>query len=354
MAREERALEQLPEVRLECASFSAHTFSRKIQLGRAALRYMAGSSLTEGFYQTHGVKEAVRCLHKEVRLAATVVFSSAMAHYAPPGIPMLLDMVDVDSEKWFQYSRTRSPEFFYRAEGVRLRKVEQTYSRLAKCVVLTTEQEAGILRRYVPESQRVRAIENGVDSDFFDPHRFPEDSELAGRRYVVLVGAMDYYPNSEGAAWFAREVFPRLREQSKDIEFLIVGHQPQSFVRKLASIPGITVTGYVPDVRPYIGHSLAVVAPLHIARGIQNKVLEALVMGKEVVGSTELGRTFGESLPKGLTLCAGVEDYVNTILRIIHSGSREPNFELRQATIGRFSWDKKLALLDDELQAIIG
>ena len=354
MARDQRALEHVPEMRLQCASFSAHSFSPKVQLGRAAFRFLAGSSLTEGFYQTHGVSEAVRSLQKEVRLAATVVFSSAMAQYAPPDIPLLLDMVDVDSEKWFQYSQTRRPNFFYRAEGIRLREVERRYSRLAKCVILTTEQEAGILRRYAPDSQKIRAIENGVDSDFFDPHRFPKDPELAKRRYVVLVGAMDYYPNSEGAAWFAREVFPRLRDRCKDIEFLIVGHQPQHFVRKLASIPGITVTGYVPDVRPYLALSLAVVAPLRIARGIQNKVLEALVMGKEVVASVELGRTFGESVPTGLTVCGAVEDYVNAILRIAGSGSRKPDFEIRQNTIERFSWDKKLACLDEELQAIVG
>lgn len=354
MAHDRRALEQVPEMRLECASFSAQWFSTKIQMGRAALRYLAGSSLTEEYYQTHRVKEAIRFLHKEVRLAATVVFSSAMAQYAPPDVPILLDMVDVDSEKWFQYSRTRHPSFFYRGEGTRLREVEQTVSHLAKCVILTTEQEASILRRYTPDSQKIRAIENGVDSDFFDPHRLPKDAELAERRYIVLVGAMDYYPNSEGAAWFAREVFPRLRERCKDIEFLIVGHQPRHFVRKLASIPGITVTGYVPDVRPYIGHSLAVVAPLRIARGIQNKVLEALAMGKEVVASEELGRTFGKSVPKGLSVCGTVGEYVDTILRIVNSGSREPDFEIRQDTIDHFSWDKKLACLDEELQAIVG
>jgi sugar transferase (PEP-CTERM/EpsH1 system associated) len=353
MAGDARALERVPDVRSECASFSTHLFSPKLQLGRAGFRYLEGSSLTEGFYQTPRVRDAVRFLHKEVRLAATVVFSSVMAHYAPRDIPLLLDMVDVDSEKWFQYSQARRPNFFYRAEGRRLREVEQTFSRLAKCVILTTEQEASILRRYAPDSQKIRAIENGVDSGFFDPHRLPKDPELARRRYVVLVGAMDYYPNSEGAAWFAREVFPRLRERCKDIEFLIVGHQPQHFVQKLASTPGIAVTGYVPDVRPYIGFSLAVVAPLHIARGIQNKVLEALAMGKEVVASAELGRTFGESLPKGLTICGSVDDYVNTIVRIAGSGSREPDFEIRQDTIDRFSWDKKLACLDEELQAII-
>src|ERR1039457_6095568 len=277
-----------------------------------------------------------------------------MGEDGPPPVRPLLVEEDEDSKKWFQLSRTRRPNFLYRAEGIRLREVERRYSRLAKCVILTTEQEASILRRYAPDSQKIRAIENGVDSGFFDPHRLPKDPELARRRYVVLVGAMDYYPNSEGAAWFAREVFPRLRERCKDIEFLIVGHQPQHFVQKLASTPGITVTGYVPDVRPYIGFSLAVVAPLHIARGIQNKVLEALAMGKEVVASVELGRTFGESVPTGLTVCGAVEEYVNAILRIAGSGSREPDFEIRQNTIERFSWDKKLACLDEELQAIVG
>lgn len=353
LSREARVLQYVPEIRAECASFITHSLSSKVQLGLAAFRFLAGSSLTEGYYRDHGLSETIRRLQKEVRFAATVAFSSAVAHYAPPGVPLLLDMVDVDSQKWFQYGESRHPKFFYRTEGRRLREVERTSSRRAKCVVLTTEQEANLLRRYAPDSQKICAIENGVDSHFFDPHEFPHDPDLARRRYVVLVGAMDYYPNGEGAAWFANQVFPRLRERCKDIEFFIVGHKPQHFVQKLGSIPGVTVTGYVPDVRPYIGHSLLAVAPLHIARGIQNKVLAAMAMGKVVVGSAELGKTFGESVPKGLVVSGAAEDFVSTILGIVDSGSREPDLAIRQSTIDHFSWDAKLACLDEELRATI-
>jgi sugar transferase (PEP-CTERM/EpsH1 system associated) len=352
-AREARVLDSVAGMRSVCASFSAHAFRPRAQLGLAALRYLMGSSLTVGFYERRNLRETVRLLHEEVRLAATVAFSSAMAPYAPAGVPLMLDMVDVDSEKWFQYSQTRSPKFFYQAEGVRLREVEKTYTRRAKCVVLTTEQEANILRRFTPESQNIRAIENGADYSFFDPLQVPGDPDLAKRRYVVMVGAMDYYPNAEGAAWFAKQVFPLLRERCQNLEFLIVGHQPQGFVESLKSIPGVTVTGYVPDIRPYLAHALCAVAPLHIARGIQNKVLEALVMGKRVVGSVELGKTFGTCPPRGLIVCGAVDEYLRTIMEIVGSGNRECDFEIRQNAARRFSWEQKMASLVESLQAII-
>jgi glycosyltransferase involved in cell wall biosynthesis len=181
----------------------------------------------------------------------------------------------------------------------------------------------------------------------------PALPELANRKYIVMVGAMNYFPNSDGAVWFAREVFPQIRSAAPDVEFLIVGHSPLSSVQRLASLPGVTVTGYVPDVRPFIAQSITTVTPLRIARGVQNKVLEALGMGKTVLASAEIARTFGALLPDGLCVCGTPEEYTHEVVRRV---SEPPGFDpaIREATRRRFSWEQKLEAFDEELRFTIG
>src|SRR5581483_8066374 len=159
--------------------------------------------------------------------------------------------VDVDSEKWLQYSRERVPGFAYALEGRRLRRIEAAAAASASVAILATEAEAALLRSFAPAAS-VAAMENGVDFDFFDPSAAPPIPALEGRRALVFVGVMDYYPNAAGAVRFAERVFPQLRAADPALEFWIVGRNPSKAVARLASSPGIVVTGGVPDVRPYL------------------------------------------------------------------------------------------------------
>ena len=173
-----------------------------------------------------------------------------MAPYAPPDIPLLLDMVDVDSEKWFQYAGTRFPGFVYRAEGGRLRGVEKAFAGRACRTLLATQSEERLLRGFAGGAATA-FMENGVDFAYFDPENSRSIAALEGRRALVFAGAMDYYPNAEAAIGFAARVFPQLRADDPDLEFWIVGRNPGKAIRRLASAPGITVSGSVPDIRPY-------------------------------------------------------------------------------------------------------
>jgi sugar transferase (PEP-CTERM/EpsH1 system associated) len=325
-----------------CASVYAHQIS-PLAAPAALLRFALGGCLDTAYYDSSQLRRHVRQLAREVRLSAAVAFCTVMAPFAPDGVPLIFDQVDVDSEKWLQYASFRRPGFFYALEGRRMRKVEIEYGRRARCVFLSTDQEVELYRGLAPGAA-CRTMENGVDFDYFAPQPPPAGSGKA----LVFVGVMDYFPNADGACWFAASVFPELRRAIPELEFWIVGRNPSPAVKRLASLPGVQVTGAVPDVRPYVAAARAAVVPLRISRGIQNKVLEALAMDRPVLLSEATARTFGAHPPFGATRCATVDDYLQALLSPPH---REPG-AIRQATLARYTWNAALEPLVAEIDSI--
>jgi sugar transferase (PEP-CTERM/EpsH1 system associated) len=197
-------------------------------------------------------------------------------------VPAVIDLIDVDSQKWLDYAEAdRGPRaWLYRTEGRRLRRLERGLADWARAVTLVSVAEAELYRQSCPGAS-AHAISNGVDLDTFRPDPGPTTVEQG----CVFVGALDYRPNVDGACWFSREVWPEIRRLHPRATLALVGRRPTAEVRRLAREPGIEVVGQVPDVRPYVARAAVALAPLRIARGIQNKVLEALAMGKAVVAS---------------------------------------------------------------------
>ena len=331
-----------------CASVHAIPLDPRTALARAAASFALGGCLNRTFYSSRRMREQVGRL-SALPLAATVAYSCPMAQYAPPGVPLLVDMVDLDSEKWFQYAELRVGGLLYRTEGRRYRKLEAQVARRAACSLFTTAREESLLEAFVPGA-RTAVMENGVDAEYFDPQSCPRLPGLEKRRYLLFLGMMDYYPNADAVRSFAEQVFPSIREARPDVEFLIVGRDPAAGVRKLERIPGVTVTGAVPDVRPYLAASMAVVAPLRIARGVQNKVLEALAMGRPVLASEQVCATFGATAPRGVTACATPEDYARATPRSA-AGVADWDPSIRHGAISRFCWSANLKRILAELEA---
>ena len=330
-----------------CASVYTERIPRT-GLAKAAVRFAAGASLTESFYGSSRMRAYLRSLCERVRISACVSFSSAMVPYVPETLPLVIDMVDVDSEKWFQYARMRTPGFPYLVEGRRLRALEIKFAARARRTYVTTAAEEELLRSFAGEAA-TGYFENGVHAGYFDPLRVPTLPELGGRHYAVFVGGMDYYPNRDAVIWFARQVMPRLRQSRPDFEFWIVGRNPSAGVRKLGGEDGVTVTGNVSDVRPYLKDAELFVAPLRIARGIQNKILEALAMGKQVFASSAVCRTFGRQLPLGVSNGDTPEDYLAGCCREHTATKFDP--EIRQEACRRFSWERNLAVFASEVES---
>jgi sugar transferase (PEP-CTERM/EpsH1 system associated) len=214
-----------------------------------------------------------------------------------------------------------------------------------------SEPEAALFKELAPESvAKIGFFNNGVDTDYFSPERSYASPYPAGERAVVFTGAMDYWPNIDAVQWFASEVFPQLRAKFADARFYIVGARPASAVQALAQLPGVVVTGTVPDVRPYIAHAQVAVAPLRIARGIQNKVLEAMAMATPVVVSPQALEGI-EAIPgTDLLLAADAAGFVAIVSALLTEADGAIGRVARAKVEQLYSWPSNLARIEARLE----
>jgi len=251
-----------------------------------------GNALTVPYYRNREMAQWVDALMGNAHIGRVVIFSSAMAqyveHYRDGERRIVVDFVDVDSDKWRQYAKSSQwpMRWLYAREARCLLAFDRRVAMQANASVFVSGAEAALFGRLAPEcADRVVAVENGVDTAFFDPMGEYQNPYGPGEQAIVFTGAMDYWANVDAVRWFANEVFPAIRAAEPECFFYIVGSRPTTAVLQLAALPGVRVTGAVEDVRPYLRHAAFAVAPLRIARGVQNKVLEAMAMGKPVLAS---------------------------------------------------------------------
>jgi sugar transferase (PEP-CTERM/EpsH1 system associated) len=261
-----------------------------------------------------------------------------------------MDFVDVDSDKWNQYAAMHSwpMSWVYARESRHLLAFDRQVAAHADASIFVSKPEADLFRRLAPEvADRTVAITNGIDFSFFSPDEPQADPFPSGSVPIVFTGAMDYWPNIDAVAWFAEEMFPSIRERMGNAVFFIVGGNPSSKVQRLADLPGITVTGRVPDVRPYLAHAAVCVAPMRVARGVQNKVLEGMSMGKVVV-TTAQGLEGIDAVPGRDLLLA--EDRA-AFIEATSSALSDPAMAAigqaaRRLIVENYSWEDKLALYE--------
>lgn len=308
--------------------------------------------LTLPYYYDRGMQQWVDHLLETRPIRNVVIFSSGMAQYVEsrPSIHRVIDFVDIDSDKWKQYAVTRSWPLsrIYQRESRLLLGYERRIAQDFSSAVFVSEAEAALFRQLAPESaNRVTYFNNGVDADFFSPepdypNPYPDHAPV-----MVFTGAMDYWANVDAVDWFARTVFPAVRRAIPDAVFCIVGARPTDKVMALNSIPGVTVTGAVADVRPYLSHASISVAPLRIARGIQNKVLEAMAMEKVVVASPQAMEGIQAVVGQELFVAGDEADFARQVIaqsgsdRKIHIGRAA-----RARVLKDYSWSESLGRVD--------
>jgi len=312
---------------------------------RAGIGLLRGEALTVAAYRDRALARWVD--ERLPRMARVVTFSSAMARFVDgrPAPHLVHDFVDVDSEKWRAYAeRASGPKaWLYRREVGRLLDFERRAARQAERVLFISPEEADLFRARAGADLPIDHYPNGVDVDYFDPARAYPDPFPAGTRQLVFTGVMDYPPNEDAVRWFAEAVFPALRRDHPDLGFTIVGARPGEAVRALEARPGITVTGRVPDVRPYLAHAFAAVAPMRVARGVQNKVLEAMAMDRPVLTTRAGAEGLGADVGAHIAIADEAEDQ----RRILHdwlAGAETPR--PRAYVLEHFSWDGVYARLD--------
>ncbi len=285
----------------------------------------------------------------------TVVFSSAMAQYISETdiACSVIDFVDVDSDKWSQYASTKvwPQKWVYQREADLLLEYEKYVTKKCSYATFVSEKEAGLFKQLSPEVEnKITYFNNGVDTEYFSPSQNFANPYKPDTRVLVFTGAMDYWPNVDAVRWFAAELFPAICTKIPDLEFYIVGARPTKTVLELSAIPGVVVTGSVDDVRPYLAFSEIAIAPLRIARGIQNKVLEAMAMEKLVVASPQALEGITAIPGIELFVADGAEAYIDHVISLLENPRMEPGKAARRRVIEDYNWDKNLSRIDRLLQ----
>ena len=310
---------------------------------RAGVEALAsGRPLSLAAFNDARVRAAVARIMRERPIDRVYAFSGQMAQYLPREAPAVMDFVDADSAKFAAFADDAGgvAGWMYRREARLLGAYErQVTARVDASLFVSTEEAA-----LVPGA---RALENGIDTDFFDPAACFEP--LVGRvvgqgRLIVFTGQMDYKPNVDAVTCFARDVLPDLRATHPDVRFAVVGRAPAREVRALAG-EAVIVTGEVPDVRGWLGAADVVVAPLGLARGIQNKVLEAMAMARAVVASPAAAEGIDHA---GTIRVADVATMGDAVAGLLDDpgGATARGQAARAQVRARYAWDACLAPLD--------
>jgi polysaccharide biosynthesis protein PslH len=343
--------QHLPTVQALCADMHA----ARLHPTRARIGSLTGllrnEPLTLSYYRDDGLARWVDGLRAQQAIDAVLVFSSSMAQYVTQFAgPRLIDFVDVDSAKWTDYAPAhRWPlSWLYRREGLQLLAYEREVASQAQQSFFCTEKETEMFRALAPESAgTVSVLCNGVDADFFRPDAQRASPFAEGEIPIVFTGAMDYWPNVDAVTWFVKDMLPALRQQWPRVKFSIVGRSPTPAVRALAA-DDVVVTGTVPDVRPYLQHAAVVVAPLRLARGIQNKILEAMAMARPVVAASTCVQAIDAHDGEHLLAADEANDYVKAVSDLLRQPTRAASIGAagRACVLAGYDWDARLSSID--------
>ena len=345
-----RDLAHLPV--LEGVAASVALEPRTISKPRAALAALLnGGSASVAAFASGAIQRHVDRLLHERPIRTIFAYSGQVGQFVPRvrgDVRFVMDFVDMDSAKFATYAEQASglSAFANAQEAKRLFKFEQTVANHSDLSLFVSDAEASLFRNrtgFGPD--RVSHIENGIDLDAYDPASPRADVDAGQGALIIFTGQMDYRPNVDAVDDFARNAFPLIQAKQSSARFAIVGRNPTAEVMALAQLPGVSVTGEVPDTRDWLAAADVVVAPLKLARGIQNKVLEAMAMAKPVVASHAAAEGIDATADDGLIIAQDIAAQVEAVLALLANPARAKaaGRAARKRMIARYSWDARLA-----------
>lgn len=329
-----------------CARFVMARVNESVQWLRMIGRLPTLSPSSMAYFYSASLREQIGCLVREQSFDLIFVHCSSVAQYVAGvrDVPKILDFGDMDSQKWLEYARYKPfpLSLGYRLEGLKMQRAEQRLASTFDMCTATTRAEWETLQSYgagVPSDW----FPNGVDAKFFAPDAEPYEEDT-----ICFVGRMDYYPNQECMFDFCANTFPMIRARRPRVSLSIVGADPTPAVRRLGDIPGVTVTGSVPDVRPYLRRSAVMVAPLNIARGTQNKILESMAIGLPVVTSSVAAGGVDAVAGQHFLVADSHADVAAAVLNLLaDSGARSRLAQAgRERVLSHHDWSSSMQRLD--------
>lgn len=350
LARSDEEAREGEGIAPHCAAYEMGQVSNPIQVMRmiAHLPTLRPSSM--GFFYSPSLARRIKSLLQKEKFDLILVHCSSVAQYVEDvrDIPKILDFGDMDSQKWLEYAghKPLPLSMGYRLEGNKMLRAEKRLAGKFDLCTATTRAEWETLNGYGVDVSG-GWFPNGVDSDYFKPSEEAYEPDT-----ICFLGRMDYYPNQQCMFDYCANVLPKIRARRPNVKLQIVGADPSTAVRRLADLPGVSVTGRVPDVRPYLHLAALSVAPLSIARGTQNKILEAMAAGVPVVTSQAAAGGVDAEAEKHFLVARTAREHADAALRILEN----PDERQRLATAGRermlshHNWNSSMRRLD----AIVG
>jgi polysaccharide biosynthesis protein PslH len=350
LVHDDNELAQMDRVHEMGVRVSAIRVPRIRSYVHATLRLAGRRPLTHLLLDAPGISDKLDRIVRERPPDVVLAYCSGMARFAlqPPlsRFPLVVDLVDVDSEKWAALSQSsRWPmRWIYRREARCLARFERRMTEVATATLVVNEREGDALRAIAPAA-RIAVVPNGVDIRPLIPRNPPEDNA-----HIVFCGVMNYTPNVDAALWFCENVWPAVRSRRPDAELSIVGSDPASAVRRLHSAAnGIEVSGTVDDVRPFLWRSAVAIAPLLTARGIQNKVLEAVGAGLPAVVSAQVFEGLPAAVRSACRVGVSAETFVAELLRLLALSPDERRQLAGTADLSELTWESQLQPLHNLL-----
>jgi len=337
-----------------CHEFHVAQVDNRVQTLRMIATLPTPITASASYFHSRALARTIDALVAEKRFDLIFVHCSSVAHYVAhvTGIPKILDFGDMDSQKWLEYAQYKPfpLSLGYWWEGVRLQAEEKRLARRFDYCTATTRAEWETLQQFgvtTPSDW----FPNGVDSEYFKPAGATYDPDT-----IVFVGRMDYYPNQQCMFDFCHNVLPRVQSKRPGTRLLIVGADPSPAVRRLGELPGVTVTGSVDDVRPYVSRAALTVAPLRIARGTQNKILEAMALGVPVVCSSVAAGGVDATPGEHLLAASDASELCTAILRILENPSERNRLAVagRARVLSHHAWPSSMTRLDTIVDRCVG
>jgi sugar transferase (PEP-CTERM/EpsH1 system associated) len=336
------------------SSVDAVPVSRRRARLRALFALATGGPLTVAYFNERELHRRVAARMEATPFDAIVAYSSGVAQFVEKytGVPRIMQFADLDSLKWRQYvQRSRRPmRWVYALETRRLLRYERHLATTFSHSTVCTPREMRDFQELIPGAP-VSCVSNGVDLEYFRPQEVAKEENS-----LVFTGVMDYFPNVSGVIWFCREVLPRIREQIPGVTFTICGARPEPCVQELGSLSGVRVTGRVPDVRPYLAKASACVVPLHIARGIQNKLLEGMAMGLPAVATTVAFEGVEAKRDRDLLVADDADDFARAVIRLLSDEELRvrTGAAARACVEANYQWETQLGRFDNVLASVTG
>jgi sugar transferase (PEP-CTERM/EpsH1 system associated) len=330
-----------------CAEIYAEVVPEKLRWLQAVRALPSTTPSSVAYFSSSRLRERVKAAARRVSFDTVIVHCAFAAQYVLqiPAAFRLMDFGDLDSGKWLDYSEWRWFPLSqgYSLEGHKLRRYERQLAAAFDYCTLTTQGELEEFKKLEVDRPH-SVIPNGVDASYFHPN----GGAGQAKRVVVFLGRMDYYPNIDGVLHFTKSVLPTVRAAVPDVEFRIIGSNPTPAIERLRQVPGVIVTGYVPDVRPFLNDAVVSVAPLRMARGTQNKILESMAMGIPVVATSDSAKGV-DAIPEQHILIGNTPDaFARQVIRILMDRKRLTDLSKvgRERVEQVHLWPRSMELLD--------